>query len=340
MEKALDKKRIDHIDIAKGIAILFVIIGHTIPDGIVKNIIYSFHMPVFLFFSGYFFKHQSIKKLLVKNTKRLLVPYAVTSATIIVLCTLKKLVKFDIAGGITVCKQYILAFLYCSGVDMPLYKGSFLTIPNIGGIWFLPALFIAFMILNLAIKYRYGSAFMVILACLSVFTKDLIWLPFSIQPAMVCTVYMYLGWAFQKYDIFKKLDHTVIMCIVSIGWFGGAIIAGSNIVASVTFETGILNFFVAFLGILVVNKLSMILDERGGAVKNMLLYFGHETLFIMCVHIVETKVLPWWKIKHSLVDNHPFLDFSVILGFICLKVVIAYFCIKIKKQFKILSQIF
>ena len=58
-DRQTDRQRIAWIDIAKGIAIILVVIGHCIPDaasstGIsvteyrwLHNIIYSFHMPLF-----------------------------------------------------------------------------------------------------------------------------------------------------------------------------------------------------------------------------------------------------------------------------------------------------
>ena len=50
-------QRIQWIDIAKGISIFLVIIGHTAPFGILeRNIIFSFHMPLFFILSGYHFK--------------------------------------------------------------------------------------------------------------------------------------------------------------------------------------------------------------------------------------------------------------------------------------------
>ena len=53
-------------DIMKGIAILLVVLGHSVPDQasasgiasyplyLMRTIIYSFHMPVFFFVAGYF----------------------------------------------------------------------------------------------------------------------------------------------------------------------------------------------------------------------------------------------------------------------------------------------
>ena len=53
-------KRINYIDLAKGIAILCVIIGHTFSaydqGNILVQFIYSFHMPLFFILSGWFVK--------------------------------------------------------------------------------------------------------------------------------------------------------------------------------------------------------------------------------------------------------------------------------------------
>lgn len=45
-------KRIEWVDLAKGIAILAVITGHE-TSGFIKFLIFSFHMPIFFILSGY-----------------------------------------------------------------------------------------------------------------------------------------------------------------------------------------------------------------------------------------------------------------------------------------------
>lgn len=50
------KKRINYFDIAKGLGILLMIIGHMpIKNEYLKNFIFCFHMPLFFIISGYFF---------------------------------------------------------------------------------------------------------------------------------------------------------------------------------------------------------------------------------------------------------------------------------------------
>ena len=55
------KERIHWIDIAKGIAIMLVVIGH-VPDAFdapfYRVAIYTFHMPLFFFLSGYVFSEK------------------------------------------------------------------------------------------------------------------------------------------------------------------------------------------------------------------------------------------------------------------------------------------
>lgn len=57
----MKNKRLDYIDILKGFAIYFMVMAHILlaikgsPDQTVANFIYTFHMPLFMFMSGYVF---------------------------------------------------------------------------------------------------------------------------------------------------------------------------------------------------------------------------------------------------------------------------------------------
>lgn len=91
MGKFAEATRQKYLDVAKGIGILLVVMGHCIPDAstfqtisnqgfaFFHKIIYSFHMPLFFFISGFLAKtvadsSQKIN-LLRKKFSRLLVPY-------------------------------------------------------------------------------------------------------------------------------------------------------------------------------------------------------------------------------------------------------------------------
>lgn len=83
-------KRIIWIDTLKGLAILLVIMGHVcqmrfpVSGKWLANIIYSFHMPLFLFLSGLFARKaveavdkRQVKSFIIKKTKQLLVPFII-----------------------------------------------------------------------------------------------------------------------------------------------------------------------------------------------------------------------------------------------------------------------
>ena len=86
--------RIDHIDIARGIVMLLVVVGHSCSstDGYLNRMILSFHMPLFFFLSGVFAKQGfddrragTLLAYTINKTKRLLIPQILLGVTIIVL---------------------------------------------------------------------------------------------------------------------------------------------------------------------------------------------------------------------------------------------------------------
>ena len=133
------KPRFATLDIARMVCIILVVIGHYDPVDApahynnMRMIIYSFHMPVFLFISGYLYlitrKDESFKSFITKKVKRLAIPYLVTSVIIITI----KLLTQDTAR-----------------VDHPVTALSYLKmfyLPEAGYVlWFIIALFIMFMV--------------------------------------------------------------------------------------------------------------------------------------------------------------------------------------------------
>lgn len=94
-DKYISDKVSNGVYIAKGIAIIFVVIGHYHPYypkywRFLTHWIYTFHMPVFMFLSGFLFAKKEIiasfneyKDFIKNKAKRLLLPYA--SVTLIAL---------------------------------------------------------------------------------------------------------------------------------------------------------------------------------------------------------------------------------------------------------------
>jgi polysaccharide biosynthesis protein PslL len=115
------------IDIAKGIGILTVVLCHNWilyhDRGELSRVVFSFHMPLFFFISGLFFKKTNLTyKTILNKADTILKPYFVISLLVLLFTSIAQY-KFNIAAFISV--------FYASGATAiwtPL--------------WFLPHLFI------------------------------------------------------------------------------------------------------------------------------------------------------------------------------------------------------
>ncbi|WP_428909803.1 acyltransferase family protein [Niallia sp. Krafla_26] len=145
----MNNHRDNTLDIAKGIAIFLVVFGHilqytVVPTGIdfFKNplfeVIYSFHMPLFMFVSGYLstfsLQRRSLKDNFKIKTNGILIPYILWTI-ILVLITL--LLKHIIVGETI----NVIGFLKMLVANLIVY-------PNI---WFLYVLFLFYCILYFTI---------------------------------------------------------------------------------------------------------------------------------------------------------------------------------------------
>ena len=67
------EKRENWVDQARGFAMFLVVYGHNFP--VTEKYIYSFHMPLFLIISGFFFPEKPAYTFLQKKFRTIIVPY-------------------------------------------------------------------------------------------------------------------------------------------------------------------------------------------------------------------------------------------------------------------------
>lgn len=146
-------QRIRFFDIAKGIAILAVILGHSAIETnlfaphrtaqVVLSICFSFHMPLFFILSGYFM-HPERRFRWMKEAKQLLFTYVVTALCVLVGVTC--MATLDHESRAIALRQWGMAAIYGSGdiSNLTLWRVDL----RIGAIWFLLALFWARLLLH------------------------------------------------------------------------------------------------------------------------------------------------------------------------------------------------
>lgn len=188
-------------DILKGIGILLVLWGHTMTPAMLHNVIYTFHMPLFFFVSGAFFKNDTLSKIAKHKAKRLLGAWAV----------------FFVLNSLTLGFTEYLKCRSMSGV-LQFYKSDMLmglvgnrdSVCVYGTIWFLICLFEVFFIyalLQRMAKLRMGG---VTALCLVFYAvgyvlgrKDME-LPYFLDTTMSVLIYFHIGHIFRVGCLDKK----------------------------------------------------------------------------------------------------------------------------------------
>lgn len=151
------KKRLGYPDIAKALCIILVVVGHFCPSTTsdlwsrTSAVIYSFHMPLFMFISGlllsYTWKREPYTGFIAKKFQRLMIPYFSTSMLII---TIKMLMQNIMPVANRVTPQSLLEMMWYPSAALHL--------------WFVWALMIMFTVAAVSPSRLYRS----LLTCVAV----------------------------------------------------------------------------------------------------------------------------------------------------------------------------
>ncbi len=296
-EKALDKKkRIGYIDIAKGIGIILMIIGHMpLKNEYIKNFIYCFHMPLFFIISGYLFKYKDNKECLKNIGRKLIVPYIVTCIAIIVYKIFRLILDGNFSAIPNILQTWGLASLYGSGSMQPF------GIRYIGAIWFLLALAFATYCMNNIYKSQYRYLWVTLIAYIGYKTSQYIWLPFSIQAGMVATLFMYIGILAKEKDVLnKKISINIYIFLIFIVAFCVKY-AGKLYMVSNIYKNGFLDIIGAVSASFLLIKLCMSIDRHSKYIKKPFIYIGKNSLICLCLHLFSLDCLYYNTLKALLI---------------------------------------
>lgn len=212
------QKRIDWIDMSKGIGIILMIYGHI--HGCLfpaKIWLCSFHMPLFFFLSGITYnslKYTQLNKLLSNKAITLLIPYALFAIAIFSWRVILQMIGF-LNSGVPIDVKYIFRqvlgiFVQIRGTDYGI------------GVWFIPCIFISFLFLFVITKVANGNRFMELLLGLCSFVIGYsycrligIKLPWGLDAAFIGSFFMVVGYIYGKEE--KKIawlnnQQTLMIC--------------------------------------------------------------------------------------------------------------------------------
>lgn len=291
MENIRENSRISYLDVAKGIGIILVVMGHTgfLKDAVSKYI-FSFHMPLFFVISGMLInlKHEENKdfgETIRKKAKALLIPYVSFSVIYIIISLVENYF------GVMSKEELIQGIIYM----FTFYGDSTL--------WFLPALLISEVLFIFLMKRMKGHLVFIISVFLGV-------IAFVVQ-TLITPV-----WASHTdsllvvnlIDFLRVFLRGIIAeSFVATGFFGYKYIADSKnnklldlakgialliltygvsyFNDTVDFHRVVLGNYASFLLAGILGSFGIIILSKAMENVRILAYFGRNSLIVMCTHL-------------------------------------------------------
>lgn len=204
------KERDCTFDIMKGIAMVLVILSHTLPFEMTRPFA-PFRSTLFFVVSGYFAKDWLFKDFVIHGSKRLLIPYLFT-------CFL--MLPLVLQGECLFDYQALLTALKSMALGSSSFEGELFDV-NIGPLWFICALLWVriFWSLMRQLNNDYVKGAVILLVAISALKlKNYFILPWSLQPALGALGFFFAGHIFRKYEVLSKLKGEIIpvVCLGSL----------------------------------------------------------------------------------------------------------------------------
>lgn len=296
-------KRIEYIDIAKGIGILLVVLGHNYNlkenAPFIFRFIFSFHIPLFFFLSGFIFHLPStFIEMVKKRFSSLLLPFL---TTIFLLYFMDAF--FTGMNFVVIVSRLAKSVLYAGGFYIEWVQ-----------LWFLPHLFIVsifayvmlkfisnkyirwiLLIAGLAVSQHVISYFWPFRVMVSGEIANYGGLPYSFDLILICGFFFLLGNEIGKLDLSKPLSNWLLLPASFFGLLALNLYSNARLdIFMRTFDSLWINTLEAVLGIIFVLSLSVQIKKYSSKLSFVLTYFGRISLFILIFHWYIQEI---WRVK-------------------------------------------
>lgn len=287
-----DAPRIGWIDICKGLLIILMVLGHTGTPVIrpLRRWIYSFHMPAFVFLSGYTARHdRPFGTFIVKKTKRILIPYVVWNLLYLALY------------AFLASRNIYLFFSQSQTFSFSAFFTSLATTDLGGATWFLPVIFeisliyqLLQMLGNLVKRPRLVPYAGILIGLGGFWLCDSgHFLPYYLDLSLYGLLYYSLGQIFAREKVFEEHLPRKEMTVLSIGtaYVFGMLYQNASMNWPTREFAGILeNLTSSVCGIYICYRASLWFS-RIGAFQKLLTFLGRHTLEILIFHFAAYRVV-------------------------------------------------
>lgn len=289
-------------DVLKGIAIVLVIIGHLpgLPH-FLHNFIYSFHMPLFFFVSGWFYKEKSGLAYIKADSRRLLLPYYIT----VFLFLLWWFVRACFRHDYRLFLNTVIVYLY--GSEILADDGCSQYVPftgdnsiPIGPIWFILSMFCCRQLYNV-IRMRNIVLKLILVLMLSyiayIIANYFYQLPFGILPGICGMTFYAIGYYVKNYgDLINKYKYFLMI-------FGFVIFVYCNLYSSLSmvvchYEKYPLDIIAGCFGTWFLYVFSKLICNKFSKTRKVFSWLGINSMAILFFHFFEHQSGLWEDFLH------------------------------------------
>lgn len=262
-------------------------------------------MPLFFIVSGMFISDMSLKASVRKNARNYLLPYLF--GCIFQLIAVLVVASFTVgySGCLSLVKEWVLAVFFAKGSTDASICGS---MPAIGPLWFLPALFWG-ATFYAYIRRRFNSYLTRILLITLLFTLSymslrIVRLPLCIQVGLSSIVFLWIGDMINKYNLIEILIKDKFSIFAALSLWALVIKCGSIYMNAGSYSMGLTSVVGAFCAVLIILSFMKKTGLGGGNI-------GKTTLLILILHSSMQYVFNKCEISFSFLHFSPLINFII-----------------------------
>ena len=262
------------IDVAKTIGIFLIVFSHFEQNDFAGSFLWTFHVPLFFFMSGYLTHPRSDRDFLASVTRKLVLPYvAIYVVTVLLTAVLRS--DYDLHSILRA-----LAGLYYGTHSYPWFANA--------ALWFLPSLITVEVLYNFCVR-RFALSYLLFVAVSYVlYRQHQLNLTFSIDLSLLGLNFFLAGVLAKRFDVFRAVAaHRGRLTAVALA--GAACTGAAASVGNVWYagEHYALSLSAGLAGILMVIGASMLIEPLLGRYRHaraVCTFISANTLFIFCFH--------------------------------------------------------
>ena len=314
-EKIASRKRVEWVDLVKGVTILLVIAGHTLSPGgktssILRGMIYSFHMPLFFILSAYTFRPSSDLEEFKVKTKKLCRTLGIPVVLIVLfdIVVHAALHQFQPLFQFSYWKIELYRILFASATGVN-YAGT--EIVGLGMAWFLFALFFGRILFDYChIVFEEKQLF---IACLLLSISGILigqsqYTIFSIDIALAIQLFFYFGYKMKSYD-FAAFSWKRLLLFVG-SWLLLLLLIYPNPEQATYLELAVrrynlfpLFYLDALAGTLFLVELSLPFTRKLKYLTKPFSYLGRNSIYLLCIHTVDGYWNRLWLVEENQAES-------------------------------------